>query len=265
MSGKRLVINKKGQVTIFIIIAVIMVGTIVTFFVLRSGVVPQIGGQQEKSPSSFLQTCLENKIAETTKLISSQGGYLSNSLNKTFKFTGATSYVGISYLCYTNGYYVPCINQQPMLISHLKKEVKDHISKDVKNCFDALGTSLTQQGYTVDSKYSGFDVELTDGRIKVPIDGKITLSKTGETSNYDNLNVSFQSKFYDTAIVVQEIVSQEARFCNFEYLGFMLLYPQWEIHKLFTSDSTRIYTVKNIGSADTFNFAVRGCVTRPGL
>ncbi|VVB82327.1 Uncharacterised protein [uncultured archaeon] len=256
--------GKRGQVTIFIIIAVFIVGIVVAIFILRSGVIPQIGGQSEKNPSSFLQSCLEKKIDSTTNLLSSQGGYVSNPLNYTFKFTNEKSSIAISYLCYTAGYYVPCINQEPMLISHLKKEVKDSISEDVKNCFDELTSSLANQGYTVDSTYNGFNIELTNGRLEVPIDGKISLIKSGATSNYDNLNVSFQSKFYDTALVVQEITSQEARFCNFEYLGYMLLYPQWTISKLRTSDSTIIYTVQNKASVDKFNFAIRGCVIRPG-
>lgn len=258
--------NRRGQVTIFIIIAVVIVALIATFLILRNNaVIPQIGGQQEQNPASFLQSCMEKKVEEATKLISSQGGYVNNPLNKTFKFTNENSAADISYLCYTLDYYVPCVNQEPMLIQHLKKEVKDYISDDVKNCFDELTASLNQQGYTVDSKYNGFDIGLTEGRLEVLIDGKISLTKTGATSNYENLNISFQSKFYDTALVVQEIVSQEARFCNFEYIGYMLLYPQWEISKLRTSDSTIIYTVQNKNSLDAFRFAIRGCAIRPGL
>lgn len=257
--------NRKGQVTIFIIVAVIIVSVIATFFILRGGVTPQIGEHPEENLPSFLQSCMEEKIEKTTSLISSQGGYISNPLNKTFKFANEENSVDISYLCYTEGYYVSCINQEPVLIQHLKKEIKDYISDDVRNCFDDLTSSLTDEGYVVDSEYNSFYVELTEGRIKVPIDGKITLTKTGQTSSYENLNISFQNNFYDTALVVQEIVSQEARFCNFEYLGYMILYSQWEINKLRTSDSTIIYSVKNKNSADKFNFAIRGCVIRPGL
>lgn len=257
--------NRKGQVTIFIIIAVLVVGALAVFFLVRNQVAPQIGGQQEQNPSAFLQSCMESKIEATTSLLSSQGGYINNSLNKTFQFTGEKSSVDISYLCYTLGYYIPCINQEPMLIPHLKNEIKNYISDDVKKCFDELTSSLKGQGYTVDSNYNGFDVELTEGKLKIPIDGRITLTKTGGTSNYENLNLTFQSKFYDTALVVQEIVSQEARFCYFGYIGYTIFYPQWEIKKFVTGDSTIIYTIKNKNSADQFNFAIRGCAVRPGL
>ncbi len=258
--------NRKGQVTIFIIIAVLVVGAIAVFFIIRNQASsPQIGGQPGQNLPSYLQSCMEQKIEKTTSLISSQGGYISNPLNITFKFAGANSSTDISYLCYTTEDYVPCINQEPMLIQYLKNEIKNYISDDVKNCFNNLTASLTQQGYTVSSEYNGFDVVLTEGKIEIPIDGTITLNKSGETSNYEYLNISFPSKFYDTASVVQEILNQEARFCYFEYLGYMELYPQWQIHKFETRDSTIIYTVKNKNSADQFNFAVRGCAIRPGL
>lgn len=257
--------NKKGQVTIFIIVAIIIVAGALLIFSFYPQIKTTLSGE-EQNPPSFLQSCLEDKITEATSLLSSRGGYVSNPLNKTFKFTAEKAPIDISYLCYTSGYYIPCVNQEPMLIQHLKKEIKDYVATDVENCFNQLTESLTKQGYAVHSEYEGFDVELIENKVKIPIDAKITLTKsTGDVSDYNNLNVSFQSKFYDTAIVVQEIVSQQAEFCNFEYIGYMTLYPEWSINTFRASDSTIIYSVKNENSIDKFRFAIRGCAARPGL
>jgi len=257
--------KKRGQVTIFIIVAIIIVAGALLIFSFYPQIKTTLSGE-EQNPASFLQSCLEDKIAEATSLLSSRGGYASNSLNKTFKFTAEIAPVDISYLCYTAGYYIPCVNQEPMLIQHLRKEIKDYISADVENCFNQLTESLTKQGYAVHSEYNGFDIELIENKVEVPIDGKITLSKaTGDASDYTDLNISFQSKFYDTAVVVQEIVSQQAEFCNFEFIGYMTLYPEWKIDTYRASDSTIIYSVKNENSVDKFRFAVRGCAARPGL
>jgi hypothetical protein len=258
--------EKKGQVTIFIIIAIVIVSAIASFFLFKGNVLnPEIGESPEKNPGSFLSTCMEEKIRETVSKISSQGGYISNPLNKTFKFDGENSFTDISYLCYTSNYYIPCVNQEPMLIHHLKSEIKNYISEDVGKCFDRLTSSLSNQGFTVDAKYKDFEVELTEGKIALNVDAELTLTKTGETSSYTELKIITLSKFYDTAMVVQEIVSQEAKYCNFEYLGYMTLYPQWEIDKFRTSDSIVIYTVKNKDSADKFKFAIRSCAIRPGI
>jgi len=258
--------KKRGQVTIFIIIAIVIISAIALFFLFRSGIeIPGIGIGKETSPSSFLESCIEDKIKETTEIISSQGGYINNPLNKTFKFTEEDSPLDISYLCYTQNYYIPCINQEPMLIQHLKDEIKNYISDDVGDCFDGLTSSLDKQGYSVDVKYRGFEVELMEKKVVIEIDAELTLTKSGETTKQEDFKIIVPSRFYDLAIVVQEIVSQEAEFCNFEYLGYMLLYPQWDIDKFRTSDSIIIYTVEHKDSKEKFRFSIRGCVIRPGL
>jgi hypothetical protein len=135
----------------------------------------------------------------------------------------------------------------------------------VESCFNDLALSLEKQNYDVDKEFRSFEVQLESKKITVNIDGKITLTKTGETSMQENFTVIFGSRFYDLALVAQEIVSQEARFCNFEYLGYMTLYPQWDLHKFRTSDSIIIYTIEHRDTKEKFRFAVRGCVTPPGF
>src|SRR4030042_2093178 len=238
--------KKKGQVTIFIIIAVVIVSAIVTFFIFKGGILPQIGEKPEENPSPFLESCIKDKVKEAAEIISMQGGYISNTLYKKFKFEDENVFHNISYLCYTPNYYLACVNQEPLLIQHLKDEIKDYISEDVSGCFDKLTASLSKRGYAVDAKYNGFDVDLTDNKIMIGINAEIVLTKTGETSTQENFQIIIPSSFYDLAIVVQEIVSQEARFCYFEYLGYMNFYPQWNIDKIRTSDSVIIYTVKDI-------------------
>lgn len=257
--------KKGGQVTIFIIIGIIIIGIIIFFFLFRSRVkIPGVGVGEETSPSSFLESCMEDKVKEAVNLISSQGGYIGPSLYKTFQFEGEDS-KNISYLCYTNNYYVPCINQEPMLIKHLKEEIYNYVSDDVENCFDSLTSNLDKQGYAVDTKYRGFEVQLIEEKMVIDIDAEITLTKAEETIKQEDFEIIIPSRFYDLSLVVQEIVSQEAEFCNFEYLGYMTLYPQWEIDKLRTSDSSIIYTVESKESKEKFRFAIRGCVIRPGL
>ena len=250
--------SKRSQVTIFIIVGIVIIGIVALFFLFRSGIViPGIGEKPEKNPNIFLESCIEDKVKEAVELISSQGGYISNPLHKTFKFTEEETYGNISYLCYTQNYYVPCINQEPMLIQHLKNEVHNYISDDVRNCFDDLASSLERQNYVVDATYRDFEIELTEKKVIIEIDAELTLTKTGETSKREDFKIIIPSRFYDLALVVQEIVSQEARFCNFEYLGYMLFYPQWDINKFRTSDSIIIYTVEHKDSKEKFRFAIR--------
>ncbi len=258
-------IYKRGQMSIFIIIGIMLVSLIALFFLMRQGVIPSIGKSPETNPNSFLETCMRDKIKDTLNILLSQGGYINNPLSKKFKFEGEKNYSYISYLCYNQNYYLPCINQEPLLIQHLKKEIKNYISDDIENCFGELGSSLEEQGYVVDAVYKGFEVDLVSKKIIIDIDGKLTLTKTDETKKIEKFKIIFLTRLYDLAVVGQEIVSQEAKYCNFEQLGFMLLYPQFKIDKFRTGDSTIIYTVQHSDSKEKFRFAVRSCVIPPGI
>jgi hypothetical protein len=72
---------------------------------------------------------------------------------------------------------------------------------------------------------------LYEDKVVVSINGNINTEKSGSTASYSNLNTVVYSHFYELGIVAQEIVSQEARFCNFEQVGYMLIHPEYDISK----------------------------------
>ncbi len=258
--------NLKGQVTIFIIIGVIIVGIALLFIFFRSDLPSSMGGSSKKTNSpSFLTICLEDKIKEAEKNIAIQGGTSEPELYKTFKFEQEGIYKDISYLCYNKNYYYPCINQEPMLMQHVEGQMKDYISQEVEECFTELGKSLENQWEVVDSRYRNFDLRLDPNKIEIDINAEISLTNHGETTKQNEFKISFPSKLYGLIDLAQEVVNQEARFCHFEYVGYMLLYPEWSIDKHRTSDSSIIYTLKHEDSSTKFRFAIRGCVIPPGF
>lgn len=250
--------KKRGQITIFVIAAVIILSIVLGYFLFRQGLIGTINLKPETNPNSYLQTCIEPHVREGVEVISSQGGYVNATFYKQLDEEK------ISYLCYQENYYLSCINQEPVLIGHLESELEDYLEVYVKRCYDDLIKDLGKS-YGEEAEYSGFEIYMAPGKIYLDIDGKIILERTGDRSVYQGFRIDIPTKFYDTSVVIQEIVSQEARFCNFEQLGFMMLYPEWNIDKFRTGDGITIYTVKNRYSEESFKFAVRSCVIPPGL
>jgi len=275
--------NKKGQVTIFIIIGIVLVSIVATFFLFRSGILPSIGGEAEKNPNAFLQSCLQDKIMDGVKLISIHGGDIEPQLlSIPFKFEANSEPMNISYLCYTSNYYLLCNPQQAMLISHIEEELHNYISEDVADCFNRLGASLEKGGFEADLSYRSFEVNMNDGKIIIPIDAGIVLTKTEETKKYENFSFIIPSKIYDLAFVAQEIVNAESTNGEFkiddltaypqlvnkntanEEFNYNLAYAEFDINKLKTTDSAVVYKIKHIDSKEEFYFAVRGSVIKPG-
>lgn len=252
---------KKGQVTIFIIIGILVVAIILLFLFLsnrgqKSDIFP------EKNPSSFLKSCLDESILSTIDFISSQGGYIEPKLYKDFVFTGEKS-SRISYLCYTALNTIPCINQEPLLLKHFNEEIKSAISPDVQECWDSLGRSLQEQGYVVEGTNEGFDVNIEESSVNIKIKNKFTLTKSNQSSQIGSINLVFPSNIYERLMIVQEIISQEVLNCDFDVVEAIDTYPQFEIEKTKTLDGAKIYTLID-SQENKFRFAVRGCVNEPG-
>ena len=133
--------EKRGQVTFFIIIAIIIIvaGVLVYFFVPKASTQTTF---DVKNPQGFIQSCLQKTIEGRITTLSLQGG----SLNPEFYFTYENNKV--QYLCYTNEYYSKCVVQPPILTQqYIESEIKDSISSDVSSCFDSLQQSYKNDGY----------------------------------------------------------------------------------------------------------------------
>ncbi len=255
--------NKSGQITIFVIAAIIIVTAIMMFFLFRSDIPIPFTEKTQENPESFLSSCMQERVKSAIQNISLHGGYPKNPLHIEFRF-GTEGFVNISYLCYNQNNYFPCINQKPLLIEDITTEIENQIGENVQNCFDELSSSLAKEGYEVQTDYNGFDLILLPGKAVIQTDSEIDLTKSGETTKHSDLKVNVLTKLYEILIVVQEIINQESEFCNFDELGFNLLYPEFSVEETKTEDST-IYTINQLESNEKFRFAIRGCVIPPGI
>ena len=66
---------KKGQVTIFIIIAVLIVAFAILIYIIYPDITTDTGFDS-KNPSAFIQSCLEEEIENNVERLSLQGGSL---------------------------------------------------------------------------------------------------------------------------------------------------------------------------------------------
>ncbi len=259
--------KKRGQLTIFIIVGILLVASVSLFFLSRAGFIPQLlGGKPETSANVFLDSCLEEEVDEVIELILKHGGYTEGPFYTSFFFEGDGEPTNITYLCYNQNYYSPCVNQAPALFQTVKNEIKSYLSPSVRNCFDEMVLNFEGQGFDVSPKYTGFDVEFAPNRVTIQTDSEVTLTKSGESSTQKNFRITVSTRLYELLNVVQEIINKETFTCDFDHRGYQLFYPQFEIDKIqIAADSSDIYRIKYSGGNEEFLFAVRGCVIPPGL
>lgn len=257
MIKNKMKINKKGQITIFIILALILIVGIIIIFLLRRA--PEIEIVSEEDPQAFIESCTRGAVEEALEIIMIHSGSLEPK--------GTIMYQGenISYLCYNSIYYRGCVNQQPLLIEHIEDEIYTYIKPRISNCFQILKSDLEPRNEVEMEEYWDLTTKLTPNGVNIEINRDFKMQRGNNVRSFSLFKTSIIHPIYRIAEIAMEIVNAEARYCNFDTLGFMIIYPRYDINKFRTRDSTTIYSVKEIESNQEFKFAVRSCAIPAGL
>jgi hypothetical protein len=247
--------NKRGQVTIFIIISILIILVGLFFYFLYPKIVSE--PLKEENPTLFIKSCLEEELEENTEKISLQGGSISPEHYILYKSQK------IEYLCYTTEYYKTCVMQKPMLKSSIEEEIKNSIKDIEKKCFEDLKKSYEKKGYDFTINEKETDVELLPEKIKITFNKIITL-KDKETQRYDSITISLNNNLYELINVARDILNWEARYGDAETTIYMNFYKDLKVEKKKQSDGSTIYILTNRNSGNKFQFASRSVVWVPG-
>jgi hypothetical protein len=246
--------NKRAQVTIFVIAAIVIIALVALIFLLRIEKIPFIPGKTETNPRAFMDNCIEEQMRENINKVLSQGGFIEPQNYKMFSDTK------VAYLCYHRGSFEPCINQHPMFLTEISSELKNSISLVIEECFDEFKSSLEKQGYEVGLGESiESEVSLSTGSVYLDIIRDITVTKSGESVNYKDMRLTYLSSLYELAGIANQIANGEAKYCHFEFIGYTNLYPEYLILVKTMSDSTKIYSIISKKTEEQMNIAIRGC------
>lgn len=248
--------NKKGQVTLFIMLAIMIVAAIVLAIYFMGGVDPE--SQTDLNPKQFIQKCVRNAVEDSVELMLMNGGQRNPSQ--------AITYLGEewNYLCYQGDFYLPCYNLHPMLENLIESEIEADIDRDIQECFDSMEEDFGDKGYDVSGGKTSYSVDLLPGKVAINLDKKIDLVRGESSQTFRNFDLSVMSPIYELARIAREVVNSESQFCHFEYNGYMLLYPDYEIRRVDYSDS-KIYRLIDRTTGAEFKFAVRSCAFAPGI
>jgi len=260
MNLKRGFENKRGQVTIFIIIAILIIGIAVLIYFLFPKIRSNVG-IKTSSPSEYIDMCMKEKIEETIETISLHGGSFEPDEASSYLYKG--DYV--KYLCYSNEYWTPCITQEPFLKEYVKKEIKNEIQEDVNSCFESMVESYRNNGYEVNLKNTQTNslVEILPERIVVNFENKLTLTK-GESETYDSFYIRLDNNLYELLDIAKNIISWEIDTGDSVTEAYMSYDPYIKVEKKRKSDETKIYIITDRKTNDFFQFTVRSWALPPG-
>ena len=239
--------NKRGQLAIFIILAIVIVALIIAYFIFRPSIIP---GQTPNTPQGYLEKCMSDYAKPAVQKLSLQGGFIQPEFYKLYKDNK------VAYLCYTEEYYKGCTMQVPLLKNHIEEEIKQEINGKVLNCLDSLKQDLEKKGNTVAVGKSALAIEIVPERINIKLGTDMTVTKA-TSQKYTQFSSSFPSPIYNHLMIASSILNWEARYGDADPLTYMIYYPDMKVEKMKLGDGTTIYTLTNKPTGQKFIFASR--------
>ncbi len=201
-------INKRGQITIFIIIAIIIVAATGFYFAFGETLTQEkIPASIEPAYISFLSCVEENTLAGISAL-ESQAGYIElpefEPGSRYMPFSSQLDFLGnpVPYWYYVSGNNIQ--KEQIPSKEEIANQLEQFIEQEVNDC-DFTG--YYEQGFRITQGDAEARVIIKDKRVDVDLDMDLSIEKGTESSLINNHDISVNSKLgrlYDNAKKVYE-------------------------------------------------------------
>lgn len=250
--------SKRSQLTVFIILALILVAGVTLVVVVINGIRNNyffIG-----DPESYLQRCMEEAMNLAEKQLIEANGYLNKTDNYIF-YRGEKVY----YLCKASEYYFPCVNQEPMFLEHLRSEIEVPIKKQVDNCVSNLIKDFEKRGYSVVQNNLSVEVDFFQNEISTILLGQMAISREDENMIIDRVSSRISSPLENFGKISQVIANYESTLCMFDNVKFSKVFPSVLIARFVTGEQTKVYTMTDKFSGKEFSIAIKSCDLPAGV
>lgn len=246
---------KKGQVSIFIILGILIVIVLLILFSRDAGFDTIFAKQ---SPYQEIEGCAQTAIQEGLDILMLQGGVIES--ENYFMYEGKK----IDYVCYSENEYENCIMQKPILTNTIRDELVKYSTPKIKSCLNSVKSSLESRGYSVVMRDPEIVIDLVPDNVLVDMNLGLRIEKTGVES-FDHIRTGIKSKIYNFALITSSISQWETRYGDSETLNYMLYYPSLKVEKKKQSEGTTIYILTDRDSNEKFYFASRSIAIPAGL
>jgi hypothetical protein len=244
--------EKRGQVTIFIIVSLLIVAVILLLYFFLKPVVENMQDQRPK-----IDSCIEKELQSQISKLGLIGGVRTN-------FDHAYNGENISILCYSGRYLEPCVVQQPMLKQNFEKELNKNLKTVVEKCYQNSISDLNARGYEVRSGEITSSISLEPGEVKVTILAPTTISNGDSSQSFKKFESKFESDIYEMIMIANAIIQHEVVYGDAEVSQFMFYYPEYIIEKVRRDGGIKVYSISNKKGDLVFKFAARSYAWPPG-
>lgn len=205
--------NKRGQVTIFIIIAIIIIGVVVGFLLLRGkfGIV-KIPASIQPVYNSFL-ACLEDKTKVGIDILESQAGYIElpkfEPGNRYMPFSSQLNFLGnpIPYWYYVSGNNIQ--KEQVPSQSDMEKSLGKFINEKIRECnYD----NYYNEGFEIIQEEPKASVSIKNNNVAIRLSMNLKITKGEDTALIGTHQITVKSNLgalYNSAKTIYQKEQKE--------------------------------------------------------
>jgi hypothetical protein len=173
--------NKKGQVTIFIIIGILIVAGVILYFTLRketTDFTTEEVSTEVRPIQTYVQNCIDEISQETILIVASRGGYYDSPNLSISEFK-------IPYYLIEKKEYVPSI-------SEIEKEISKGVEIKLTEC---VGDFSEFNEYKIKKSKVYANTKIGSEEITINVKYPISIQKGGELYNLKNFETEKKSRF----------------------------------------------------------------------
>jgi len=186
--------DKRGQITIFIIIAVIIIAIVAVFFVFREDLIDKNQNSLEIAPiANFVQECIDTTFEDSLYQIAQQGGY------SRYSYLEKTNDEGITYYLIEGKNYLPSK-------SLVEDEIEEYFERKVFLCINQFSNF---QDYTIEEGVLESSVNIEEDEIKLKAEYPLTITKGESTTKIEDFESKIQIKLEPIYNSVADFISSQ--------------------------------------------------------
>jgi hypothetical protein len=217
--------DKRGQVTIFIIIAMVIVAAAISVFVFRDSIFPSDAGSEFSEIYESFDDCVERGTLDALGIAGVQGGYVDvpefEPGSNHAPFSNQLDFLGnpVPYWYYVSSNGV--VKEQVPTLSVIESQVEEYLEEEIMNCDF---TSFRKQGFVIDFSEPRVNVEIRDENVDVAVDLNLVIEKGDSKERKSKHDVRVDSEFGRMYSLARDVYSKQKKDALFESYGVDTLY-----------------------------------------
>ncbi len=213
--------GKKGQVTIFIILAIVIVAGIAAYFLLKDNFTQNMSPDLKRGYDAYL-ICVEERLERGISILGQQGGYI---YIDELPFYPGSSYMPSSsqldfygnpvpYWFYVSGNNI--VREQRPALTQMQSELNRYVSEGLNDCDFA---DLNEEGLIVNIYAGSADVLIREDKVELQLDNPVYLFFENDSAVVKNHKISVDSKLGKFYKLSSELMDLEKKDTFLESYG----------------------------------------------